>query len=187
MQLPNGDIITNYDQQICELRGINNKQYNRFCNKTIWESHPYDNKLGCLKYTRLQGDYGLFKWSFEGVKYTIGSHRLYNEFRIGRILDSNEFICHTPIKLGGCGNTTCMSCTRVGDYRLNANDKILDNLNYNCGEDNGMAVMDWHRVTELRMLRNSNPFYWTQKRLAERYGIGNTTVHLILTNQTWRV
>jgi hypothetical protein len=54
------------------------------------------------------------------------------------------------------------------------------------GDDNGRSKLDKDKVREIRRLRASNPSVYTNKVLADMYGVGAQNISPIILGRTWK-
>jgi len=99
----------------------------------------------------------------------------------GQPIPQGLSVCHH------CDNPSCVKPLHlyVGTQQDNMDDMVRRGRNhYNQEEKNPQAVLTRREAEEIRTLYGDDG--WSKKRLAGRFGVAKTTVHLILAKQTWR-
>lgn len=130
---------------------------------------------GCLVWTGAKGrfGYGTVRWKKKMWK----AHRLAWTFRNGPI-PPGKLILHA------CDNPPCCedSHLRPGTYAENMQDASL-RLRTTRGERSGTARLKEAEVLEIRSAAARGE---TQKAIAARYGMFQTTISAIITGKTWK-
>ena len=105
------------------------------------------------------------------------SYSLFNNIE----LDSKEYICHS------CDNIVCVNPNHLflGDALINMRDKINKHRDKYLSHDNHpLARLTQANVEEIRQLYASGKY--TQKQLANLFGVARTNISLIVNNKRWR-
>jgi hypothetical protein len=125
-------------------------------------------------YRNTQG-YGIVSWKGRPKM----AHRVIWEIFNGPI-PTSLFVLHK------CDNPSCANIDHlyIGTKKDNSEDcKNKGRLFPVSGENNPNAKLNWGQVTEIRNAYSSGGC--TNHSLAQRYGVGHTTINLIVNNKIW--
>jgi hypothetical protein len=148
---------------------------------TLYEVEP---NTGCWLWLRGQNNgYGQVNTLEEdGTWYPERAHRYSYKIYKGDI-PSGAFICHS------CGQSLCVNPAHL--YCGTAKSNYRDAMNHGRakiwgarGENNHSTKLSWRTVDEIRD-KYRLPEY-TQRSLAEEYGVSKATVQAVVEYRTWR-
>lgn len=156
--------------------------------KIIHEFHvryyPYPNEDGCFiwkgAFTRY--GYGRLVVTECGIQQQFLAHRI--SYMIHNNLKSlyQELVLH---KCPNGGNKACVNPIHlaIGTQAENVNDKVLAN-NQTKGEDSNLHILTEQEVIQIRLEWATGEY--TQLQLANRYGVNQSTISLIVTRRSWK-
>lgn len=120
--------------------------------------------------------YGQFWWPEKGIR---SAHTAAYELFIGS--RNGLCVCHS------CDNRICVNPTHLwlGTNKDNTQDMIRKQRKFvRRGDTSNFAKLDWDKVEEIRRLQEQG---FSQKRIAEKYGVDPSTVSYILSRKTWTI
>jgi len=144
--------------------------------KRFWRSVDFiTTPRGCWPWipTQEREIYG----NFSVGRKSIPSHVFSYELTHGPILLPGVFICHL------CNYKPCCNPKHLyaGNAQLNSQQALHDGL-YLSGENHPQARLNNEDIYEIRNLKG----LMTEREIAEFFNIGNSTVHHILSRETWK-
>ena len=158
---------------------LTQKQIDRF-----WSKVDIKSEDECWNWTacKINTGYGQF-----GINY-----KIYKAHRISWIIHNCDIpegllICHT------CDNPSCCNPKHLflGTAKDNTQDMIKKGRYYtgnhkglNTGIKNGNTKLTEEQVLEIR--QKYIPWEYTQKMLADEYGVGITIISYIINNKSWK-
>jgi hypothetical protein len=206
-----GDPLAKKEKQFCSIENCENKYFCKgFCrkhynnnknhgdplvgknsqNKAGTKEYIYENSEidinGCWIWVRAKDKYGYGKSRFK--RKSIKAHRLSYLTFIGEI-PNNLYVLHN------CDNPACVNPKHLflGDHQDNMKDRNNKNRQAK-GEDHGRSKLLPEEVDEIRTLWSAElaerakgkGIQLTQKELAKRFKVGQTTINHIINNKRWK-
>ncbi len=138
--------------------------------------HVHIEKFGCWSWTGGASGSGYGKFKIEGKQ--VSAHRFSYEHYRNPIPDG-LFVCHhCDVKL--CVNPLHLF---IGTHRDNMRDMIKKGRAiYSRGERNGNSKLTLEQVNEIRNLREEK---WKLKKIAEKFGVTETSISGICNHHVW--
>lgn len=138
-----------------------------------------DGECWCWNGTKISG-YGIVVLWIDKKRKHKRAHRLSYELNIGPIPEGME-VCHR------CDNPPCVNPAHLflgthGDNVRDMHRKGRWNPGNRNGERNGRAKLTAANVKSIRRLREKG---WTQQRIADKFGVSQPLVGLILRGKVW--
>lgn len=132
--------------------------------------------------TRNDSGYGVMVVGGRDGRKQIRAHRVAWELHYKRLL-GNAVVLHT------CDNPACCNPAhlRAGTQQDNLADMVSKRRHRakaHRGEANGHAKLTTEAVRQIRLIYRSGRA--TQQRLADRFGVGTSTIGSVLRGQTWK-
>ena len=140
-----------------------------------------DNKTGCWIWSgcRDKDGYGIIRRHKKDWKAHRVSMFIFNDILLSEFTDGvNNLVCHT------CDNPSCLNPDHLflGTPKANKSDSVYKGRHAH-------GISQWQSVLneeQVKSIRDAREYGDTYKDIAERFGVGKSTVFSVCARQTWK-